>query len=166
MKKLPPQKQLKSVFQYCKHSGKLFWKKSVSRKCVVGKEAGSTVPVSGALRVGLFGCDYLVHRIIWKMHYGTEPPMIDHIDGNPKNNRIENLRKATASINNKNKRRDKRSKTGISGIYFNKNTQNYHARYSVNGKRVHVGYFPTLEEAKKQLNKARKNNGYTERHGI
>lgn len=45
----------------------------------------------------------LVHRIIWYLEKGNWPDMIDHIDRDPLNNLIENLRECTASQNHANR---------------------------------------------------------------
>ena len=44
-----------------------------------------------------------LHQIVWVLNYGTFPAMIDHINGNPKDNRIENLREVSYSENDMNR---------------------------------------------------------------
>ena len=48
---------------------------------------------------------YLIHRIIYEAHKGKIPDnlVVDHIDRNPENNAITNLRIVPRSINNMNK---------------------------------------------------------------
>lgn len=48
---------------------------------------------------------YLVHRVVWVLfHYKIDRTLvIDHIDRNPSNNFIDNLRLVTQGENNKNK---------------------------------------------------------------
>ena len=45
----------------------------------------------------------VAHRVIWKMHYGTVPRYIDHINRVKTDNRIENLRQVTAKENSDNR---------------------------------------------------------------
>ena len=40
-----------------------------------------------------------LHQVVWVLQYGCMPTQIDHINGNPKDNRIENLREVTPSEN-------------------------------------------------------------------
>jgi hypothetical protein len=48
---------------------------------------------------------YYAHRVVWALHYGKFPNgVIDHIDGDPCNNRLENLRSVSQSENNTNRR--------------------------------------------------------------
>lgn len=56
-----------------------------------------------------------VHRVVWEMHNGNIPKglVIDHIDGDPSNNKIENLRLATSSQNSCNQKCQKNKKSGL-----------------------------------------------------
>lgn len=66
---------------------------------------------------------YRVHRVIWMLIHGkvNRHMVIDHIDGNCFNNRIENLREVTHSENCRNRKVDKRSTSGIAGLSFARN---------------------------------------------
>lgn len=64
-----------------------------------GKEVG-TLSEQGYYKVALNRKNYLIHRILWKMYYGLEPPLIiDHIDENKQNNKIENLQNSDRRFN-------------------------------------------------------------------
>jgi hypothetical protein len=62
--------------------------------------------------------NYLAHRIIWCLFNGNidESLNIDHIDGNPLNNKIDNLRLITQTINNRNHAKQVNNKTGKTGV--------------------------------------------------
>lgn len=63
---------------------------------------------------------YLCHRLVWELFNGEIPEglTIDHIDQNPLNNKIENLRCVPNNINVRNKGIYKNSTTGITGVSF------------------------------------------------
>jgi hypothetical protein len=73
--------------------------------------------------------------------------VIDHIDGNPLNNRKENLRICTQGENTLNKSFISNNTSGFIGISYNKDRDRYDPEIRINGKRCHLGYTKTLEEA-------------------
>ena len=70
-----------------------------------GKPAGSCRCDDGYWKVCLQCKQYKVHQVVWILHGHAIPESleIDHIDRNPSNNRIENLRLLTCSENALNK---------------------------------------------------------------
>lgn len=60
-----------------------------------------------------------LHRLVWVLVYGRFPKLIDHINGNPKDNRIENLREVNQSENDMNRvwAWKPNAKTGLPGVY-------------------------------------------------
>jgi hypothetical protein len=103
---------------------------------------------SGYLQTEVFGKAYMVHQIIWILHHGPIPEglMIDHIDRNPLNNRIENLRLATTSENKINTKVPKNNTTGYKGVLATPSGK-YQARLGYKGKKLYLGLFETREEA-------------------
>lgn len=93
------------------------------------------------------GKKYLVHRIVWALHYDSIPDVIDHIDRDKLNNRIENLRDSDKSSNGFNTGVRADSKSGFTGVSFNKPNGNWNAYCTIKGKKKHIGCFSTLEEA-------------------
>lgn len=90
---------------------------------------------------------YYNHRIIWLLHNKEMPNYIDHIDGNPLNNKIENLRICNLTQNacNSSKRSDNTS--GYKGVSWFKPHKKWRARISMYKKEYHFGYFDTIEKA-------------------
>lgn len=96
-------------------------------------------------------CDTKVqaHRIIWEMHNGPIPIgfEIDHIDGDPWNNRLGNLRLATRQQNQWNRAVLPHNKSGYKGVHWDAEKKRFIAQISINGKKKHIGQFKTVEEA-------------------
>lgn len=95
-----------------------------------------------------------VHRIVYSLYYNTEIDnnlVIDHINGNKSDNRIENLRAIThrENLQNSYKHREGRHK-GIDQMKNNK----YRARIHYNGKTYTLGIYKDLEQAISKHNQA------------
>jgi hypothetical protein len=143
---------LRSVLSYDATSGEFIWKyrEDASKRVNslrAGKVAGTVRP-DGYVAIKINKRLYLAHRLAWLFVYKKWPPEeIDHIDGDPNNNRIANLRLATRQENNRNVGLRKDNSTGIKGVYWYKPYEKFHARIQIDGKGIHLGYFETLEEA-------------------
>ena len=130
------------VFVY--RDGNLYWKIKPSLGVNVGDKAG-TFNQYGYLQVKYKGVKRMAHRIIFMMHHGYEPMEIDHINRIKDDNRIENLREATRSLNNLNKNLQANNKSGIKGVCWHKKSNKWIVQ--VQGK--YFGVYSDLEEAKK-----------------
>lgn len=111
-----------------------------------GKIAG-TRKKSGAIHIMLDGKKYFAHRLAFLWMTGEIPPLVDHHDGNPANNRWENLREATHSQNEMNKARKRLNTSGYKGVSFSKRFQKWRASCSIEGKRRNLGWFDSAEQA-------------------
>jgi len=138
------QAQANELFEY--NDGSLLWKNRANNLKHCSKNAGH-LDNDGYLRTRVNGKLYLNHRIIFLMKNGYFPKIVDHIDGNKLNNKIENLRKATKSQNSLNKKTRVDSRSGIKNVYWYKPTEKWKVAISINQKRKHIGYFENLELA-------------------
>ncbi len=155
------------LFEYDKETGKLYWRhrpRSRFRSAraynthsrYAGKETGCANK-TGRLEVNVGSRTWFAHRLIWLMHTGESPEGLDHIDRDPKNNRIENLRPCSKSENMINSRR--RAAGEIAGVYEVR-PGIWHARLGVRGKQVYLGSFRSHEEARQAYEEGlRKNFG-------
>lgn len=98
-----------------------------------------------------------VHYVAWALLGKTVPDgfMLDHWDGDIWNNRRDNLRIATPLQNSWNARTHKDKKTSLpKNVFTMKNRPNFYARFSVNGKRIGLGCYPTPELASDAVRRA------------
>jgi len=156
--------------------------KDHGRVIVKSGDVAGHVVASGNYDVGLNYKKVRVHRIVWELHFGEIPKkmVVDHIDGNNRNNHIGNLRIVTQAINSRNARKCSNNTTGINGVTWSTNSSGVlyaRADYIRDGKYVtkyfntrRMGLLPAVaaaakfrEEAIVYLNK--QGAGYTERHG-
>lgn len=106
------------IFNYIEYKdGGLYWKETVSNRAVQGSKITSKNDL-GYVRVGFNKKRYYAHRLIWMMFHGEIPNgyEIDHIDGNPSNNVITNLRCVPHVVNLHSARNLTRNTTGIRGV--------------------------------------------------
>lgn len=136
---------INSVFYY--KNGFLFWKETVGQRGKKDTIAGS-FDKKGYVCVKYNGKMYKAHRLIFLMHYGYLVEKIDHEDGNPSNNCINNLRPASSIENGCNSKLSKKNTSGVKGVSWHKLKNKYDVKVSVNGVRKHFGSYNTLEEAK------------------
>jgi hypothetical protein len=109
-------------------------------------QAGSFDPHQYIL-IRINGVDYRAHRIAWMMTYGSEPEFIDHINGNPSDNRITNLRSVSFEDNTKNARRRADNRSGATGVSYFAPKNTWRARINYQNKTILLGYYRSKEEA-------------------
>lgn len=142
-------------FLYDEKTGNLIRRKTVdkARRWVAGSVIG-TKDKDGYLITHFNGRPWKVHHLVWIYHHGYKPEMIDHINRIPGDNRIENLREATKSLNAYNTGIPENNTSGCKGVSWDKRRQKWHAYVGINNTRKNIGYFATLREAKNaRLNK-------------
>jgi len=96
---------------------------------------------------------YHLSRIILDTPNGL---VADHINQNTLDNRRSNLRIATIAQNAQNQMLQRRSSSGVRGVYYQTDRKKWHATIKLNGKKKFLGLYDTLEEAEKVTKNARK----------
>ncbi len=139
-------KALKDKVCYCPSSGEFEWVVSTNTRIVIGSKAGSVIN-TGYKAIGFQGKLILCHRLAWFMIYGELPNVIDHVDGDKKNNKISNLRKCTQQQNSFNSSVSKRNRSGFKGVHWHKASGKWVARIGFNRKRISLGSFDCPREA-------------------
>lgn len=140
------QERLKELLSYDQSTGLFTWLSRTSNRVSVGDIAGSAGKL-GYVYIRLDGVRYLAHRLAWFYVTGEWPSNnVDHIDGNPSNNRLGNLRNVTQSGNLQNQRRAHSGSTsGVLGVYPSR--KRFTASIKAEGKKKHLGQFDTKEQA-------------------
>lgn len=183
-KALPPiltQEMVKRVLRYEPETGALYWlprppsmfpqallppdyraKKWNDR--YAGKLAFTMKDRLGYCCGSIFAVQYKAHRIIWLYMTGESPAEIDHINGDTSDNRWQNLRAATRTINARNLKLRKDNKTGMPGISRTASGK-YSVTVGVGGETLCLGTFASFEMAKKARQEAQDVYGYHANHG-
>src|ERR1700736_6750806 len=124
-------------FRWCKRPG---GRHSPSAGHVSRQQDGRYFKIDGGM--------YSEHKLAWFYMTGRWcKPTIDHRDGNITNNRWNNLRRATASQNNANRRRPRHNTSGYKGVYRSRRSGQWCAHIGRNGQTIHLGTFPTPQAA-------------------
>lgn len=137
--------RLKDLIHYDPETG-IFTRIAAKKRIALGviKNAPMT---DGHTRLRVDNHPYLSHRLAWFYVHGYWPSLIDHINGNPNDNRLCNLRDTDHSSNMQNRRAPhKNNKSGFMGVRkVSANRWDAHIVYD--RKRLRLGIFKTPEEA-------------------
>jgi hypothetical protein len=110
---------IEEALHYDPATGHLTWRSRGVPKFdnkLAGKIAGTYHP-SGYIQVRFGGKIYLAHRLAWRLAHGEWPEFeIDHLNGDPSDNRLENLRVCTTAENRKNMPRRKNKTSKYTGV--------------------------------------------------
>lgn len=137
----------KPAFEYLRHSGK----------------SGYTT-LSGAI----LNVPFKAHRVAWAIHFGEWPDgEIDHVNGDPLDNRIANLRIVTRSENMRNMRLPSDNKSGCIGVHWSERHSRWVAKLRMPGvsRYKHLGLFKTVEAAAQAIEDAKSRYDYHPNHG-
>lgn len=91
-----------------------------------------------------------LHRFILNAPSGV---LVDHINGDTLDCRRANLRFATALENQRNRGPQRNNQSGYKGVIFNRENRKFQARIQTHGKKTHIGYFASAEEAARAYDK-------------
>lgn len=157
-KPLPTADRLHELLSYDPPTGLFTWKVNKrGRGARIGAPAGTWKP-DGYLSIMVDRKRYPAQRLAWKMVTGLEPgPVVDHEDGNSRNNVFTNLRDADMNKNAHNMAIGARNTSGFKGVSFHKWSGRYRAIINRNNVRYYLGYFASPEAANDAVLIARAN---------
>ena len=149
--------RLRDLLRYDPETGNFLWLKSRAGQPRPGSIAGWVRP-DGYVQIRIDKHRYLAHRLAWFYINEKWPEAeIDHIDLDPSNNALSNLREARHSQNMSNVLPRKRNKIGLKGAYqTNYSKDRWVASISLNGKSKRLGVFASPEAAHEAYCKAAK----------
>jgi hypothetical protein len=138
--------RLREALDYNPENGKFTWKYKITTNTKMWRAAGY-LDTKGYWRIKLDGYQHRAHRLAWFYVNGEWPPMdLDHINGIKSDNRIENLRLATASLNGENLRGARKdNKSGLLGVITREGF--FQSKIHVKGKNIYLGSFSSAQEA-------------------
>ena len=136
--------RLRELLHYNPDTGAFTW--IVARGGVgAGKPACSSATKKHK-QIQICKTPYCAHRLAWLYVYGEWPEHVDHINGNPTDNRIQNLRSVTHAINMQNQRKPQVDNAlGFLGV--SRHGPSFRASIRIAGKKTELGVFKTPELA-------------------
>ncbi|WP_422383304.1 HNH endonuclease [Roseibium album] len=169
---------IRELLVYDPNTGTLWWKERDSKWFktksswkswnteFAGTEAFTALRDYNRMHGRILEKNYAKHRICWLHYYGSWPlGLIDHIDGNPSNNRIENLRDVDAVGNGRNQKRRNTNKSGQMGVCPTKDGEQWRAYITVKGKQIYLGHFRNKDRAIAARKSAELKYGFHPNHG-
>jgi hypothetical protein len=140
----PSVDRIRQLLTYDRENGTFSWLKARGRQ----KEIAGRLITYGYRQIQIDGRLILAHQLVWFMEKGVWPASpLDHINGIPGDNRIQNLREASVAQNAWNKKRPSTNTSGYKGVSWVQRDGKWLVQIKANGKRHHVGLFRDLDEA-------------------
>jgi hypothetical protein len=140
------QKRLKEVLRYYPESGIFRWRATGTgrRKNKIAGYKNSR----GYIRIWIDGEKHYAHRLAFLYEHGYFPENdIDHIDGNPSNNKIKNLREVSRQCNLRNTGNRINNTSGVKGVSWDKPTNKWRAQIQANRKNKKLGRYKNFDNA-------------------
>lgn len=146
---------VRELFDY-QSDGSLVWKTDLGGWRKKGRPAG-TVDGCGYVHIGINGKRVKAHRVSYLWHHGELPSQIDHINGNRRDNRIENLRAATNAENVRNAKKRRGTSSQFKGVVWSPKYRKWIAQIVVpeRGPRlVYLGIYANETDAARAYDRA------------
>lgn len=133
--------RLREVLNYDPETGVFTWNISRRGTAKAGSKAGS-LDAKGYILIRVDGARFKAHRLAWFYIHEEWPEMIDHWNGDKSDNRIKNLRPASASVNSQNRRKAAAHRRDAAlGVAWCDARQKWMARIKVDRRTLFLGRF-------------------------
>lgn len=157
------QEELKARLRYDLNTGVFTHRISAGGR-KVGAKAGSCV--RGYIKIGVMYQSYLAHRLAWLYIHGEWPKMIDHINHDRADNRMDNLREVSNAQNMRNAKMYSSNTSGVMGVSWMKHIKKWDAFIYREHRKKSLGYFSDKQEAINVRKEAERQMGYHKNHGL
>lgn len=139
--------ELSKYLEYDSEVGVFRWLVGNGARAKAGAIAGSA-EVMGYWQIALNKVTYKAHRLAWLYVYGSLPKgVIDHINGDKRDNRIVNLRDVSVSGNQYNRKAPKNNTSGHQGVSFVNSMGRWRVTLAVGKKQINIGYYSKIDDA-------------------
>lgn len=142
---LPRFEEVQELLSYDPESGEFRWRRRVGQRGVPGSLAGCVNP-KGYRHIQVNGRGYASHRLAWLLSYqGWPNGWIDHINGDPGDNRLANLREADPGLNAQNQLKCRVTNPtgypGVTRVVRRRIGVRFTAQIYIEGRRFYLGYY-------------------------
>jgi hypothetical protein len=159
------QSRAKELFDYNPETGDITWKASNSNVVKIGQKAGSLDRLGNRIVIMADKTIYRAHQIAFLIMQGYIPEEVDHINGDSSDNAWDNLRGVSHSENMQNRKLCSNNTTGIMGVAWNKNNNNWRVRIKHANIFHEVGSFINFLDACCARKSAENRYGFHANHG-
>ena len=169
------QELLKELVHYNPNTGEFHWKTRTSEHIPNNHHQSWNAKYAGKLMSNsdgrgyydsfILGIHYKLHRLAWFYTHGDVPLVIDHINGDTYDNRLDNLRNVTMKINMRNQKLNAKNTSGVMGVTWHNINKTWCVRIKTSGVNKYLCSTKDFFEACCVRKSAERSLGFHVNHG-